>query len=151
MDLRFQVKRQKMTRLDGAYIVSDSKNYLCAEFSFSEDWEGKIKTAIFEQGNTVYHVVLENDRISAEKMPVFSAGVWKVSVFGGDLMTADSVSLPVHPSGFRKENAPEPPEPSVYESLTALIQENITTTEELKNKITDSVPLAVEGETLVIG
>ncbi len=151
MNLKFHVVKQRITRHDHAYVVSGSKNFLSAEFSFSEHWAGKIKTAVFENGDTVYHVVLENDAISAEKMPVLSAGVWKVSVFGGDLITADSVSLPVHPSGFREENAPMPPTVSVYESLTALIQENITKTEELKEKIAESVPLSVDGETLIIG
>ena len=152
MSLNFHVTKQKIKRRDNSSVVAGSKNFLTATFSFSEEWNGKIKTAVFEKGDTVYHVVLENDKIKAEKMPVFSEGVWKVSVFGGDLITADCASLPVYPSGYREENVPAAPAVSVYETLTSMIQKNMEKTEALEDKITGGgTPLEIIGDTLYVG
>ncbi len=152
MQLRFQVNMQHIARTDSFRVVAGSKGYLSCAFTFSADWNGVIKTAIFKKGNDVYHVVLKNDAISAAEMPVLSAGVWSVSVFGGALITADSAALYVLESGFSEENAPKPPETSVYENLTALIQENIDKTESLENKIVGGgTPISFEDETMIIG
>ncbi len=151
MHLKFQVLGQRILRKDQNYVVAGARGCMTAAFSFSSEWDGKIKTAIFAKGNTVYHAVLVSDAISAEQMPVLSDGVWQVSVFGGDLITSDSAALPVFPSGFREENVPAAPQVSVYETITALIQENIDKVEALASDIADSAPLEVRGETLYIG
>ncbi len=152
MQLRFQVNMQHIVRMDSFRVVAGSKNYISCAFQFSADWNGIIKTAVFAKGNVVYHAVLKNDAISADEMPVFSAGIWRVSVFGGDLITADAAALYVLETGFSEENVPEAPSTGVYESLTALIQENIDKTTELENKIVGGgTPISFEEETLIIG
>lgn len=152
MNLKFHVTKQKITRRDGSYVVAGSKNFLTAEFVFSSEWNGKVKTAIFEKGDIVYHVVLEKDRISEEKMPVFSEGVWKVSVFGGELITADSAPLLVHPSGYREEKAPLAPSISVYETLTDMIGQAVGKAEDLEKELMNrsDLKITLEDETLVI-
>ena len=156
MQLKFTVNKQHIVRTDFAHVVAGSRNYLECAFRFSEEWNGFVKTAVFEKDGVVYHVVLQEDAIPASSMPVFSAGVWRISVFGGNLITADSAALMVFASGYTEENAPTPPSATVYETLTALIAANAAKTEELEEKIgTGSAgggaAAAISGETLYIG
>ncbi len=117
--LTFQVNGQHIVRTDGELVVAGSRNQLRCRFTFDPSWAGVTKTAIFSCGSTCYHVILTNDAIAPSAMPVFSAGNWKVSVFGGDLITADTATLVVRPSGYAEGTAPEAPTQTVYESLIA--------------------------------
>lgn len=123
MELKFRVHKQHISRTDGERIVADSRNYLSCAFSFSADWDGVVKTAVFKKGSTVYHVVISNDKIAASAMPQLDAGKWEVSVFGGNRITADVAVLNVFRSGYDAENAPAPPAQSVYDSLVAICGE----------------------------
>ena len=123
MELKFKVNKQHISRTDAEKAVADSRNYLRCAFSFSEDWDGTVKTAVFKKGSTVYHAVISDDKIAASVMPQLDAGKWEVSVFGGNRITADVAILNVFRSGYDKENAPAPPAQSVYDSLVALCGE----------------------------
>ena len=121
MELKFYINGQHITRADYNSVVSDSVGYICCKFEFSNDWSGVVKTAVFRKNDTVYNVVLTDDGINADSMPVFSDGKWEVSVFGGSLLTTDSVEINVKKSGYAEGDAPEAPSQSVYETLTTLI------------------------------
>ena len=123
MELKFKVNKQHISRTDAEKAVADSRNYLRCAFSFSEDWDGTVKTAVFKKGSTVYHAVISDDKIAASVMPQLDAGKWEVSVFGGNRITADVAVLNVFRSGYDTENAPAPPAQSVYDSLVALCGE----------------------------
>lgn len=123
MELKFKVNKQHISRTDAEKVVADSRNYLSCAFSFSEDWNGTVKTAVFKKGSTVYHTVISDDKIAASAMPQLGAGKWEVSVFGGNRITADVAVLNVFRSGYDAENAPSPPAQSVYDSLVALCGE----------------------------
>ena len=123
MELKFKVNKQHIARTDAEKAVADSRNYLRCAFSFSEDWDGTVKTAVFKKGSTVYHAVISDDKIAASVMPQLDAGKWEVSVFGGNRITADVAILNVFRSGYDTENAPAPPAQSVYDSLVALCGE----------------------------
>ena len=123
MELKFKVNKQRISRTDAEKAVADSRNYLRCAFSFSEDWDGMVKTAVFKKGSTVYHAVISDDKIAASVMPQLDAGKWEVSVFGGNRITADVAILNVFLSGYDTENAPAPPAQSVYDSLVALCGE----------------------------
>ncbi len=123
MELKFKVNKQHISRTDAEKAVADSRNYLRCAFSFSEDWDGTVKTAVFKKGSTVYHAVISDDKIAASVMPQLDAGKWEVSVFGGNRITADVAILNVFRSGYDTENAPAPPAQSVYDSLVALCGE----------------------------
>ena len=156
MQLKFAVNGQHIVRTDFAHVVAGSRNYLECAFRFSAEWNRLVKTAVFEKDGVAYHVVLQEDVISASSMPVLSEGVWRVSVFGGNLITADSAVLPVFASGYTEENAPIPPSATVYETLTAMIAANAAKTEELEEKIGTGgagggTAAAISGETLYIG
>ena len=123
MELKFKVNKQHISRTDAEKAVADSRNYLRCAFSFSEDWDGTVKTAVFKKGSTVYHAVISDDKIAASVMPQLDAGKWEVSVFGGNRITADVAILNDFRSGYDTENAPAPPAQSVYDSLVALCGE----------------------------
>ncbi len=117
--LKFTVKDQRISS-DEVSVVADSRNYLLAWFFFDNTWDGVEKTAVFSQGETVYNMVLTDDmcRIPAE---VITGDGFFVSVFGGDLITADKIKISVTPSGLAEGAAPPEPTQSVYDQLLTLV------------------------------
>ena len=154
MNIKFHVNRQHIARTDHVYVVAGSRNFLGCELTFSPEWAGTVKTAIFRNGDTAYHVVLENDAIAASEMPVLSAGCWGVSVFGGNLITADSAPLVVARSGYAEGTAPEAPSATVYETLSGMISQAIAKTDALEEKIeggtSGGTPVTIADGTLYI-
>lgn len=99
-------------------VVADSKNYLCARFSFSECWRGLTKTAVFTGADgAVYHVLLEEDAclVPAE---VIRPARFLISVFGGDRLTTDHAVVEVEASGCAEGVTPPVPTPDIYAQLT---------------------------------
>ena len=120
--ITFNVYKQKIKRTDTQHIVSDSRNYLHAAFTFSDDdWTG-IKTAIFKNGDVVKHVILENDECLVP-WEVIKSGILHVSVFCGDLITADTATVYINESGYYDGGTPEDPSPTVYEQIIAMLNE----------------------------
>ncbi len=99
-------------------VVADSKDYLVARFSFSEQWQGLVKTAVFQGADgKAYFVVLDKDTcpIPAE---VIQPTRFLVSVFGGDRLTTDRAMVEVAASGFTTGGITPPvPTPDVYNQL----------------------------------
>lgn len=119
MDLTFQVKNQNIKRTDSTEPIQLSKNYLNAKFEFeTPDWDGLVKTAIFAVGERAYNVVLENDSCKVPYEVTKKAGNVFVSVFGGDLITANTAQVFIGNSGYQEGTAPVDPEPTVYEQIT---------------------------------
>ena len=119
--ITFKVKGQHIVRTDTNRVVSDSRNYLRASFEFSEEWTG-IKTAIFKSGDIVRNSILENNECLVP-WEVIKPGLMKVSVFCGDLITADSSTVPITESGYAEGGAPQDPSPTVYEQIIAMLNE----------------------------
>ena len=119
MYLRFNVESQHLTRTDRSIVVARSENYLKAKFDFSPDWDGVTKTGVFTNGGRVYNVILDNDECFVPT-EVIRKGCFTVSVFGGDLITADVVTIRVEPSGYEIGGSPEPPTPEVYEQVLGM-------------------------------
>ena len=155
MQLQFTVRGQHIVRTDFSYVVAGSRRYMSCAFDFDTDWDGVLKTAVFEKEGVAYHVILQDDAIAPAAMPVLSEGVWRVSVFGGNLITADSAPLAVFASGYTEENAPEPPSASVYETLTSMVTGIADKTEALEKKIegggAGGTAVTVSGDTLFLG
>lgn len=121
--ITFNVYKQKIKRTDTQQIVSDSRNYLHAAFTFSDDdWTG-IKTAIFKNGDVVKHAVLDDNNECLVPWEVIKSGILHVSVFCGDLITADTATVYINESGYEDGGAPEDPSPTVYEQIIAMLNE----------------------------
>ena len=120
--ITFNVYKQKIKRTDTQQIVSDSRNYLKASFSFSDDdWTG-IKTAIFKNGDVVKHAILDDNNECLVPWEVIKLGILHVSVFCGDLITADTATVYINESGYEDGGAPAEPTPDVYQQIIAMIE-----------------------------
>lgn len=120
MNLQFVVRHQIISRVDTEKVVRDSQNYLKAVFSFSEDWHGT-KTAVFKSKAGAYNVLLDEDNACLIPWEVLEDEAFFVSVFCGDLITANVVKVPALPSGYE------------------IGEESRTPTEDIFNQIIDKV------------
>ena len=147
MNLLFNIENQHITQAHTKHVVSDSVEYLTSSFTFSEDWDGFIKTAVFKGESGTYSVLLENDRCTVPHEVI--SGRFGVSVFGtngGTRITTDCAYITVQRSGYAEGETPQSPTPSVYEQLldgTSRLQTAVETEtaariaadDELQNKI----------------
>lgn len=116
-------------------VVADSRDYLVARFTFSEQWQGLTKTAVFQGADgKAYFVVLDKDTCPIP-WEVIQPTRFLVSVFGGDRLTADRAMVEVAASGFTANGVTPPaPTPDVYNqvmeavSLERQLAENAATT-----------------------
>ena len=124
--LEFCIDRQKIKRSDLNYIVGNSSDYLTAEFSFSNDWRGLAKTAIFAKTGTSLAVLLdENNQITEEKHLNLTPGQWLVSVVGvldARKIITNIATITVVDSGAENGTVPADPTPSVYDQIVTQLQ-----------------------------
>lgn len=79
----FKIRNNTVIRDDSSTIVSDTINYLTADFYFSAtDWDGLTKSVTFTQDETSYQIFLVNDKITEDKHLNLTVGNWIVSVTG---------------------------------------------------------------------
>ena len=122
MNIIFCVHNQVITRTDTNVIVADSRNYLQVTFIFSEEWDGKEKTAIFIHDDKAYHVLLENDKCLVP-WEVIKPGALSVSVFAGDLITTNACITSIKDSGYTDGTKPSDPTPTIYEQIMKKLDE----------------------------
>lgn len=123
MKLLFNIANQQINQVNSQCVVSDSVNYLYAQFFFSDDWDGFEKTAVFTGSDSAYTALL-NDGGCTVPHEIITAGRFSVSVFGirGDVrITTDTVYITVQRSGYRDGETPKPPTPTVYEQILGRI------------------------------
>lgn len=119
--LTFDVNGQRI-RAPREKVVADSRNYLIAQFRFSEQWDGLLKTAVFHRADgEVYHVILADDRCVIPP-EVIIPNRFLVSVFGGDRLTADTVVVEVDASGYAPGGEPPAPTPDLYAQLLSSVE-----------------------------
>lgn len=131
MTITFALSHQIISRTDSMILASGSKNYVTAQFDLlTEDWTAPI-TAIFNE----YTVVLdENNQCLIPWEVLANPGKVAVSAFCGDLHTAISVLVPVHPGGYIDGQTPQPPIPGVYEQLLGMVQTAVDTANDVKER-----------------
>lgn len=135
--LNFNVQNQTISRSDNFDVVADSRNYLTAKFTLSEEWKGDI-FAIFGFDKKFYHQKLTNG-ICNVPWEVIKPPFFTVSLFCGDLITANVVTIAVEKSGMKDGEVPETPTPSVFaEYMNELLQKN--------QEIADSIKIPVMSE-----
>ena len=140
MILFFTVDRQIITRQDYESVVQDSQNYLYAQFSFSEEWGGTI-TAVFrgKDGQT-FNVLLDESGKCLVPWEVLTQPWFEVSVFCGNLITANVVKVFTIASGYAIGEEGREPTPDVYSQIIEKINESevtITPTLQSGTKIAD--------------
>lgn len=122
--MKIKVVNQRLY-LEPPETAEGTREYLRAEFSFSEEWDGLTKTAFFRgaNGNT-YSQLLENDACTVPAEVLTAPGRVGVSVsgtLGETVITTDikSFSLPATLSG----GTPSDPEPTVWQQILDKVDE----------------------------
>jgi hypothetical protein len=117
MQLDFKVEEQTLRLVSKQTVVADSLNYLTCKFEFSSEWDNIGKTAVFvSPTDAVYTVILENDRCDVP-WEVIQSPSFQVSVFGGDRITANLITVNVTKSGYFEGDFSEEPTPDMYTQL----------------------------------
>lgn len=118
--LTFKVDGQYITRTDHEKPVAKCRHLYRAEFEFTGDeWTGT-KTALFANGNKAKSQVLDEKNsceVPWEFFDTDTGTIGLVSVFCGDLTTANSASVYIAKSGYVESDASVPPTPDVYQQL----------------------------------
>ena len=118
--LQFKVRNQMISRVDHFRPAAKSRNYLYAEFEFlTDEWTGTA-TAIFRNPEDAYEVILDADNTCLVPWEILdgSYGEFYVSIFCGDLITANKARVQVYESGYGDDlESSQPPTPSVYEQI----------------------------------
>ena len=118
MQLEFNINEQTITHVNPEKnVVANSVNYLTCKFTFSEDWCGITKTAVFVSAKgIVKNIILEDDTCEVP-WEVIEHPHFTVSVFGGDRITANKVSVSVTKSGYLEGETQKEPTPDVYTQI----------------------------------
>lgn len=118
MVLKFYVKNQTLVYNQKEQTASGSKNYLYADFKFSNEWSGLSKTAVFVSADETlrYHMLLEDGRCAVPS-EVIAEGGFYVSVFGGNRITSTKVFVDVSESGIETGLTPPEITDDVYDQI----------------------------------
>lgn len=121
--LTFDVNKQILKRTDNNVAIADSVDFLTATFTFSEEWENCSKTVIFRFCHTVKSLILENDSCIVPWEVIKSGGfdISVMGVYGSVLITTNMVNVPCGASGYAEGEAPEPPTPSEWQQILAIL------------------------------
>ena len=125
MTLEFRVTGQHISWLNNTeHVVADSRNYVKAKFTFSEEWTYPA-TVLFKSGCKVVPVLLAQAGEEITVPPeVLKGPLMLVSCYCGDLITADSARVKIDPSGYTEIPEPSDPEaPSYYSQMIAYIDQ----------------------------
>lgn len=82
MTITFNVENQILSRTDTNKIIEKSKNYLFAEFTFSEDWNNTNKAIIFENNVLRYKIYLDSDNKCQVPNRIIRNDGFTISVIG---------------------------------------------------------------------
>lgn len=139
MQLDFNVEEQTLHLVSLKKVVADSVDYLTCKFTFSEDWDGVTKSAtFFPTKGEPYTQILEDDGCVVPH-EVIKTPLFKVSVFGGDLITTNKVIVGVVESGYVIGETPKPPTPDVYAQILNKVSESEKNTEDALKTVEEKV------------
>ena len=118
--LEFEVNGQYITRKDNTVPVAKCRNLYNAHFDFlTDEWTG-IKTALFVQGNCAKSQIINDDGYCLIPWEFFDSEketIGFISVFCGDLVTANRASVKIIQSGYTDSDASIPPTPDIYQQI----------------------------------
>ncbi len=135
MQMKFIIDGQEL-RVTQGNMVAGTRNFLEAEFAFSQQWDGLSKWAHFRCGKENYQIELINDRITRDRGLNLNGGVWQVWMHGtsadGMRITTGSVLVEVRGTGcLNGEPLPRIP---------------LTAAEQIERKAIDALAIAKEVE-----
>ena len=122
--MKIKVVNQRLY-LEPPETAEGTREYLRAEFSFSEEWDGTVKTAFFRgaDGNA-YTQLLENDACTVPAVALAAPGRVGVSVsgtLGETIITTDIKSFTI--LATLSGGTPSDPEPTVWQQILDKVDE----------------------------
>lgn len=121
--MKIKVVNQRLY-LEPPETAEGTREYLRAEFSFSEEWDGMTKTAFFRGAGNTYSQLLKDDACTVPAEALAAPGRVGVSVsgtLGETIITTDikSFTVPATLSG----GTPSDPEPTVWQQILDKVDE----------------------------
>ena len=133
MILNFNIKGQKLRRLDDNYVVNLSKEYLQCNFQYSEDWDDLTKYATFSVKGRHYRFLIEDGVVRVPndvlKYKYFYLQVHGTNNDGEKVITTDELIIILKISGYSDKISPSTDE-EIIDVYTLLKQK-------LDNKVDD--------------
>ena len=108
IETKYTIDDQKMTRTDDEIIIAKSKNIIKTIFTFNGSiWNDVDKFAIFTDSwgvKTTTHIGAANVCSAIVPNHCLNGTFFKVTIYGGDLITCNEVTIPLAPSGYTKNH-----------------------------------------------
>lgn len=125
-------------------VASDSVEFLRVKFEYSDEWNGFVKTVVFESesADKAVSVVLEDGNplylgnntclvpFEVIKSPEFTLSVFGVK--GDSLITTDTATVRVLQSGYCEGDVPAEPTPSEYQQIIDIVSAAKQTADSLR-------------------
>ena len=117
MNIKLSINGQKISILERPTTISYT-NELEAEFSFSNEWSGRQKTAIFKRtGIHAIPVLIENDKCIVPKEVLRNCSKFEVGVIAGNIHTTNIVEVYIDRTCYNEDAEIPDPTPSIYDQI----------------------------------
>lgn len=94
MQIEFEIDGMRLTRTSDAYVTEGSKNFVQLLFTFSDDWNGISKWALFARDNKTYEVAIVDGKCIVPYECARTSGQFQLTVVGketaGDVIATTS-------------------------------------------------------------
>ena len=99
MQIEFEIDGMRLTRTSDAYVTEGSKNFVQLVFTFSDDWDGIDKWALFARDNKTYEVAIVDGKCIVPYECARTSGQFQLTVVGKE--TAGDVIATTSDKGVR--------------------------------------------------
>ena len=82
MQIEFEIDGMRLTRTSDAYVTEGSKNFVQLLFTFSDDWDGIDKWALFARDNKTYEVAIVDGKCIVPYECARTQGQFQLTVVG---------------------------------------------------------------------
>lgn len=82
MQIEFEIDGMRLTRTSDAYVTEGSKNFVQLLFTFSDDWDGIDKWALFARDNKTYEVSIVDGKCIVPYECARTSGQFQLTVVG---------------------------------------------------------------------
>lgn len=82
MQIEFEIDGMRLTRTSDAYVTEGSKNFVQLLFTFSDDWNGIDKWALFARDNKTYEVAIVDGKCIVPYECARTSGQFQLTVVG---------------------------------------------------------------------
>lgn len=105
----FDLENQLLRRTDTETILNKSKHIVKAKFTINgEVWDNKERFVVFKDSwdeETIIYLGTDTEPTCVVPSSVLDGSFFKVSVYGGDLITTNEVTIPLMDSGYDKRHS----------------------------------------------